>query len=627
MIRVALPAVTERATASFRMRTRPPTSRPLHLAAPAFIPAFILILWLAGTACAQGVHSPHDDDGTGNERSAGHPPAPAVTQPASQSVSSPASQPSGQPLSQSQPAAPEVATPASGSADPAQAHPQMDAALLHSVITTAMEFLSPRTLQPYTIRQFSLWGLGGISSLDPSFRVVEGASGLQLLLGQTVLLTRATPPADDLRGWTDVDTAFLGAAWDHSDTIRAAGLDGIAQSFFDELFNHLDPYSRYVAPSPADNDREARNGGDGAVGLSFGDQVRTTTTGSRRGRGREQRVIVITAVNTNGPAWPAGIDVGEEVVAVNGHSTAGRTAAEVDAMVRGNPGTTVTLKLVPAAGGRARTVSLQRAQVPPETVFAFTSGPLVILRVTSFSTETAEEMSQYLDQASQDHRLRGLILDLRGNRGGVLQQAVTAAALLLDRGVAVVTSGRDPQANHVWAVQGGDMTSGLPVAILVDGRTASAAEILAAALADHRRAVVIGSATLGKGLVQTVAQLPDRGELFVTWSRVIAPKGWPLQGLGVIPQLCTSRGAADAQRQLEALEAGHAADPGPVLQSRQARYPIPVSRILEIRKACPAALGGDMDLELARSVLENSAAYRAALAMVPEEGSATLGAE
>ncbi|NHO31318.1 S41 family peptidase [Acetobacter fallax] len=601
MTRAALLSIAEHASL---LRTRPSVSRSLHVAAP----AIILILWLAGAAYGQSV-SARDEDGTAPEQGTGRSPAPVA-----------------RPVHAEQSARPDTVPP-SVTPEGQVVQPRMDTALMRSVIATAMAFLEPRTLQPYSARQFSLWGLGGISSLDPSFRVLEGLSGLQLMLGQTTLLTRAIPPADDMRGWTDVDTAFLAAAWDHSDTIRAAGSDGLAQSFFDELFNHLDPYSRYVAPAPADNDREARSGGMGEAGLSFGERTRSVPTRSGRGAGREQHMIVVTAVNTNGPAWPAGVDVGEELLAVNGHSVAGRSVADVDAMVKGEPGTVVTLKLASTPGGRAKTVSLQRAQVPPETVFAFTSGPLVVLRVTSFSSETAEEMSQYLDQASQDHRLRGLILDLRGNRGGVLQQAVTAAALLLDRGVAVVTKGRDPQANHIWAVQGGDMTSGLPVAILVDGRTASAAEILAAALADHHRAVVIGSATLGKGLVQTVAQLPDRGELFVTWSRVIAPGGWPLQALGVMPQLCTSRGAADAQRQLEALEAGHALDPEPVSQSRLARYPVPVSHILEIRKACPAALGGDMDLELARSVLENPTAYRTALAMVPEDTNTDTGAE
>ena len=119
------------------------------------------------------------------------------------------------------------------------------------------------------------------------------------------------------------------------------------------------------------------------------------------------------------------------------------------------------------------------------------------------------------------------------------------------------------------------MTKGLPVVVLVDGRTASAAEILAAALQDQGRAVVVGSSTLGKGLVQTIAPLPDGGELFVTWSRVITPAGYPLQGLGVLPQICTSLGPANIDRQLAALSHGELLS-GPNLQRHDgARPPVP----------------------------------------------------
>ncbi|MBV1835850.1 PDZ domain-containing protein [Acetobacter estunensis] len=493
-----------------------------------------------------------------------------------------------------------------------------DTTLLHSVFMTAMEFLSPRTLQPHTARQFSLWGLGGIGALDPALHVAEGPDGLVLMQGQDVLIRRPVPLETDVGAWADVVTDLLAAAWQHSDTLRTAGQTGLTQSVFDEIFNHLDPYSRYVAPAPAETDRTRRSGAQAGLGLAVTESTVEMPSHSG-GRTRSGRAFVVSAVNTNGPAWPAGVDVGDHILAVNGRSVTGRSATEVRDMLEGEEGSRVSVRFFSPVSHRMRTLTFQRARVPPETVFAFSSGSMVILRLTSFSSETAEEMSQYLDQATQDRHLRGVVLDLRGNRGGVLQQAVTAAALLLDNGVAAITKGRDPQANHVWAVQGGDMLNHLPVVVLVDGRTASAAEILAAALADHRRAVVVGSSTLGKGLVQTVAQLPDRGELFVTWSRVIAPLGWPLQGLGVMPQLCTSRGALDSERQLKALEAGKAADSSAVLASRNVRYPVGVSRILDIRKACPAALGSDLDLELARSLIENHTAYSAALAMMPED--------
>ena len=361
----------------------------------------------------------------------------------------------------------------------------------------------------------------------------------------------------------------------------------------------------------------------------------------------EGRGIAIASVNANGPAWSAGVSPGMRLLAIDGQPVRGLDEAAVTTLLNGDPGSSVSLTLGPGprSGRRRRapeqaaewTVALTRAAVPPETVFAFSSGDIVVLRVTGFSADTAQEMSLFLDQAMQPDALgdnpasgagsvRGLVFDLRGNRGGVLQQAVTSVALVLDHGVAVVTRGRIPQANHVWSVQGGDLTGGLPIVVMVDGRTASAAEIMAAALADHRRAVVIGSATLGKGLVQTIAQLPDGGELFVTWSRVLAPLGWPLQGLGVMPEVCTSLGRAALDRAMRDLSGGVLDLRVAVRQSRQARPPLPVARILEIRSACPAAIGTDADLDTARALIDDPARYHAAL--VPDDlGSAHLSAD
>ena len=148
---------------------------------------------------------------------------------------------------------------------------------------------------------------------------------------------------------------------------------------------------------------------------------------------------------------------------------------------------------------------------------------------------------------------------------------------------------------------------------MVDGRSASAAEILAAALADRGRGVVIGSSTLGKGLVQTIAPLPDGGELFVTWSRVLAPRGWPIQGLGVLPQVCTSLGqdalAGSSRRCPQGGSRWRRRSP----RSGRRGRPFPPAQMLAIRSACPAAEGRDSDLETARMLIHDPAAYAAAL--------------
>jgi carboxyl-terminal processing protease len=177
--------------------------------------------------------------------------------------------------------------------------------------------------------------------------------------------------------------------------------------------------------------------------------------------------------------------------------------------------------------------------------------------------------------------------------------------------------GRDPAADQSWRASNGDLAPGQPVVVLVDGRTASAAEVLAAALADDGRGIVVGSATFGKGLVQAATPLPDGGALLVTWARLLAPLGWPLQGLGVMPQICTSGTSESVEAQLEALNGGQQPLGGAIRASRAARPGITLDQILQIREACPAALGSSLDMQAAQFLVTTPSAYAAALIGAP----------
>jgi carboxyl-terminal processing protease len=207
----------------------------------------------------------------------------------------------------------------------------------------------------------------------------------------------------------------------------------------------------------------------------------------------------------------------------------------------------------------------------------------------------------------------GIILDLRGNPGGLVREALDVTDQLLPAGVIARAVGRDPDATRVWRSDAGQLADDLPIVVMVDGRTASAAEILSAALADRGRAVVVGSATLGKGLVQTIAPLPDGGELFVTWARVLAPLGWPLQGLGVLPQVCTSLGQNVWQSELDSLDQGSQPMAEAIARHRAARPSLPPAEAVAIRAACPAAEGSDADLIADRFLIQHPVAYVTAL--------------
>jgi carboxyl-terminal processing protease len=482
-------------------------------------------------------------------------------------------------------------------AQPVAAASALDPHLVANVYVTALAFMAPRTLQPVPISQLTIWGLHGLTALDPNIATGTRDNKLQLTERSRLLAERAPPQGNDIEGWAALASDFAAVAANSSNAVRRAGTQGVVQSFFDELFNHLDPYSRYVGPTEANEDRERRAGEAGA-GLQLTQHGPT--------------IVVLSAVS-DGPGAHAGIRPGDIILSVDGQSAQGKDARLVSRWIDGPEQTRVTL-IWRARDGRRHSAEVERAMVPPETVYSQRDDNMQLIQITAFNRSTAAHLAEAIQEAQAvTHPPDGFVLDLRGNPGGLLRQAVEAADELLPAGLVVITAGRDPDANRVWRSTHGDLAEYLPVVVLVDGRTASAAEILAAALADRGRAVVVGSSTLGKGLVQTIGPMPDGGELFITWSRVLAPRGWPIQGLGVLPQVCSSLGQGSLDFQLATLAGGKDAMAPAVAEERAARAPLTPAAILAIRNACPAAVGRDADVDAARVLIHDPASYAAAL--------------
>jgi carboxyl-terminal processing protease len=489
-------------------------------------------------------------------------------------------------------------------AAPATAGSAFDQTLTAEVTAAALAFMAPRTLDPVPVSQLTIWGLRGLTALDPQLTAELRDNTLRLSLQDRVLFAAPPPAEEDPAAWANAFAALSAAAVTASSAVRRAGTVGILQSFFDEMFNHLDPYSRYVPPGAAAEDREHRTGSAG-LGL---------TLVSRYGA-----VLVQDAI-ADGPGALAGLRPGDWILTVDGQPTRGHDAATVNAWLAGPEETSVVVAWR-GRDGRTHSAEITRQMVPPETVFSQMVGNLLLIRVTGFNRETGERVAHELEAGvSRPRPPSGIVLDLRGNRGGLLREAVAAAGALLAPGLVATTAGRDPQATRAWRTDTEEIAGNLPLVVLVDGRSASAAEVLAAALSDRGRAVVVGSSTLGKGLVQTIVTLPDGGELFVTWSRILAPGGWPIQGLGVLPQICTSLGEDALGRQLAHLAEGVQPMQDAIARHRAARAPLSAVQELALRSACPAAEGRDIDLATARTVVDNPAVYAAALLPVSNGG-------
>lgn len=471
-----------------------------------------------------------------------------------------------------------------------------------SVWSAALLYIEPRALNDVTIPQMTLWGLNGLAALDPNLNATLQDGQIRLYGPNRMLIALPAPNANNAAAWGQAAAKVAAVAYANSTPLQQAGTQAIISNFFDELFNHFDPYSRYEDPTQAAQD-ELMIVGLAGTGITLEAQ---------------SNHVVIASVAADSPAMNNGLTPGMVVTSVNGRRVYPGMVTSLNNGMAGLPDSPYTLSFIdPSAGnGTPQSVTLKRSLIPLQTVFAEPdlAPGIAMLKITGFNKGTGDQFAQALATlVTTNPDLKGLVLDLRGNRGGVVRQAVLVADSLMSSGVIVKTHGRDPDANQDFTAEGADLTNGADLVVLVDGQTASAAEILSSALADDGRGVVVGSETLGKGLIQTITTLPDGGELFVTWSRDLAPRGWPLQGLGVMPQVCTSNGPYSLSQQLAALAQGHNLMAPVIAKARAQRPPVSIDTILDIRNNCPADIGGELDEQAAVALIQNTKMYQSAL--------------
>lgn len=521
-------------------------------------------------------------------------------------------------------------------------------------LSTALTFMLPRLLTPHTPQELCLWGMQALlnmleqphdrspSSAQAGFTFtfhpasLFSAAHLTILYDGRTLLSEKTPDKDDLSGWSHLSARLIALLHQDIPHFQIMSDDALLSHFLNGMLARLDPYSRYLPPPPppshSDSLSQSSTPATQFPSISVGLTLRRT----------HAHFPLVSALNLNSPLWDAGITPGDSLVSLDGHSTRHVSLDTLQDMLAGPAGSTVRLEFRTQDGHHIERPFI-RSQMAEESVFPDHAGPYPILRVTHFSAHTAEEVSQYLSTLLPDTppdadithpptsrttpppSLPGLVLDLRGNHGGILQQAVMTAALFLDHGVIATTEGRAPESNHVWSIQGGDLTNNTPLALLVDKDTGSAAEVLAAALADQQRAVVTGSSSFGKGMVQISAIMPNGGHLSLTWARITAPQGWALQGLGVLPQLCTTpRSQFSIRSQLTALRDGHSLMANTLQKSRLIHEDSTDSARLALRNVCPPSPPGPSDLSAALALFIVPHAYHTALLHLPGPSSTDM---
>lgn len=257
---------------------------------------------------------------------------------------------------------------------------------------------------------------------------------------------------------------------------------------------------------------------------------------------------VISAIDGS-PAAKAGITTGDIISQVDGKTVAELSLTEIDNLLSGEVGSSVNLTIV--RGDAVQQLSLIRELIHGNSVFSRMLSPdYAYLRITQFQDDTAQALAKEIQALHVKYQVKGMIIDLRDNPGGILHSAVESADLFLNSGTIVSIRGRDATQEEKYTASEGDVLSNLPLVVLVNGGTASAAEILAGALQDNQRALIVGQQTFGKGTVQSVSPLYHGGAVKLTTARYYTPSGASIQAAGISPQVSLSPLKVNPQRQV-----------------------------------------------------------------------------
>ncbi|MSO93803.1 MAG: S41 family peptidase [Rhodospirillales bacterium] len=335
-----------------------------------------------------------------------------------------------------------------------------------------------------------------------------------------------------------VDAAIKGVR-DKKPAPRSLPPSDLVEAALDSMVTSLDAHSAYLNAQAFQETRRSMSNEFGGLGIEVT---------------MENELVKVVSPIEDTPAARAGIKTGDIITHVDNESMQGRGLMYAVERMRGRIGSEIAITI--SREGRAPfTVTLMRATIKVQSVRWRTEGDVGYIRIARFTEKTDSALEEALNgiHSSLGRRLRGIVLDMRNNPGGLLDQSLTVADSFLDRGPIVSVKGRLPESNRTYAAEKGDLARGAPIVVLINGGSASASEIVASALQDHGRAVVMGTRSFGKGSVQSITPLPIQGGLRLTTAIYYSPSGRPLQALGVEPDIILAEGpSAEAELKREA---------------------------------------------------------------------------
>ena len=303
----------------------------------------------------------------------------------------------------------------------------------------------------------------------------------------------------------------------------------LIESAINGMLASLDPHSSYLPPKNFEDMRVQTRGEFGGLGIEVT---------------MEDGFVKVVAPIDETPAAEAGMQAGDFITHLDGETVLGLTLSEAVERMRGKVGEPIIITVVREGAEEPFDVTIVRDTIKIRAVRSRVEGDVGVIRVTTFNEQTFENLEAGIKEVTEEigaDKIKGYVIDLRNNSGGLLNQAIAVSDAFLEKGEIVSTRGRDPEDSERYNAQPGDLTDGKPIVVLINGGSASASEIVAGALQDHRRAIILGAKSFGKGSVQTIMPLSGEGALRMTTARYYTPSGRSIQALGIEPDILVER--------------------------------------------------------------------------------------
>jgi len=469
----------------------------------------------------------------------------------------------------------------------------IDVYAVNTVLIRGFTEIKERAIDDPDVDTLFATAFNGLNAIDPAVQVTVSNGRVFIeSIGQKPVEV-GTAPRDNIPAWSELTIRAILMARKTSVPLHEAGEEEIYKVLFNAALNTLDSYSRYSSRQDAARNRLVR---DGVIGL--GVRIELVDDGA-----------IVQSIVHGGPGELAGLKINDIITAADGVVLKRLPLPDIRRRLDGAEGTVVALTVIRPEHPDTLTILAPRELIVPDTVTSTMTNGVLELRVRSFNQRTARAVEKAVVTARQDNggALKGITLDMRGDPGGLLDQAIDIADLFLEQGTIASLHGRHPGARQYYAARRGDISFGAPIAIVLDGKTASAAEIVASALQDNKRAAVVGTVSWGKGSVQTVIRLPNSGEIALTWARAVTPRGVELHGLGLLPDVCLSGEATSVGTVIGEMFEGTNPSADTRRVWRTAADDLTTHQAL--RAACPAEAHPDraVDLEVARRIVSDPA--------------------